>query len=79
LVYGRPLLLKPMPKYFDFTIEEMTRVPVWVKFPNLPLKCLFAKCLSKIASVLGKPLKSDKLTTTMERLSYARVLVELPN
>ncbi|KAJ6881824.1 hypothetical protein NC651_028433 [Populus alba x Populus x berolinensis] len=38
LVYGRPLILKAMPEYFNVSYEEMTSVPVWVKFPNLPLK-----------------------------------------
>lgn len=55
----------------------MTKVPVWVKFLNLPLKCWSTKCLSKITSMLGKPIQSDKLTSTMSRLSYAKVLVEL--
>ena len=76
-VYGRPLILKPMTEYFDFSAEPMTKVPVWVKFPNLPLKCWSVQGLSKIASVLGKPLQSDKFTATMERLSFARVLIEL--
>ncbi|KAJ6979482.1 hypothetical protein NC653_027589 [Populus alba x Populus x berolinensis] len=52
-------------------------VPVWVKFPNLPLQCWSLKCLSKIVSVLRKPVQSDMLTHTMSRLSYARVLVEI--
>jgi hypothetical protein len=39
LVYGRPLVLRPMTKFFDFSSAEMSRVPVWVKFPNLPLCC----------------------------------------
>ncbi|KAJ6868613.1 hypothetical protein NC651_033633 [Populus alba x Populus x berolinensis] len=76
-VYGCPLLLQPMSEYFDFSAENMTKVPVWVRFPNLPLKCWSIQGLSKIASVLGKPLQSDKFTATMERLSFARVLIEL--
>nr|TKS05769.1 hypothetical protein D5086_0000129850 [Populus alba] len=76
-VYGRPLLLQPMSEFFDFSAENMTTVPVWVRFPNLPLKCWSIQGLSKIASVLGKPLQSDKFTATMERLSFARVLIEL--
>jgi hypothetical protein len=40
------------------------------------LSCWSPRCLSKIASVLGKPLQSDRLTSSMSRLSYARVLVE---
>jgi hypothetical protein len=77
LVYGRPLVLKSTPEYFDFASSEMTTVSVWVKFPNLPLRCWSATCLSKIASVIGKPLQSDMLTSIRSRLSYARVLIEL--
>jgi len=77
LVYGRPLILKPMTKFFDFSSEEMTRAPVWVKFPNLPLCCWSPSCLSKIASILGKPIQCDHMMSSLSRLSYARVLVEL--
>jgi len=77
LVYGKPLILRPMFEYFDFSCSEMTQVPVWIKFPNLPLKYWTPRCLSKLASVLGKPIQCDKLTSTKERLSYARVLVEV--
>ena len=56
LVYGRPLVLRPMAKFFHFSSEEMSRVPVWVKFPNLPLCCWSPVCLSKITSILGKPI-----------------------
>ena len=55
----------------------MIRLPVWVKFPNLPLQCWSPFCLSKLASVIGKPLHADAPTTSMTRLSYARVLVEV--
>ncbi|KAL9376456.1 hypothetical protein Peur_030576 [Populus x canadensis] len=34
-------------------------------------------CLSKIASVLGKPIQCDHMMSSLSRLSYARVLVEL--
>jgi hypothetical protein len=77
LVYGRPLILHPMSEYFDFSCSEMTHIPVWIKFPNLPLKCWTPRCLSKLASVLSKPIQCDKLTSTKERLSYAWVLVEV--
>ena len=77
LVYGRPLILKSMPKFFNFSRSEMSSVPVWVKFPNLPLECWTSRCLSKISSLLGKPIQSDRLTASRERISYARVLVEI--
>jgi len=76
-VFGRPLVLKSMPEYFDFAATDMSRVPVWVKFPNLPFKCWSPTCLSKITSVIGKPIHCDMLTTSVSRLSYARVLIEV--
>nr|TKS15655.1 hypothetical protein D5086_0000031150 [Populus alba] len=77
LVYGRPLVLRLMIKFFDFSCGEMSRVPVWVKFPSLPLCCWSPICLSKIASVIGKPIQCDQLTSNLSRMSYARVLVEI--
>jgi hypothetical protein len=55
----------------------MLTIPVWVKFPSLPIKCWSPKCLSKFASIIGKPFQSDMLTSSMFRLSYTRVLVKV--
>jgi hypothetical protein len=76
-VFGRPLILKVMPDFFDFTSPDMTKMPTWVRFPNLPLRCWTPLCLSKLASVIGKPIHYDDPTTNMIRLSYARVLIEV--
>jgi hypothetical protein len=76
-VFGRLLILKHMLDYFDFDTSDMIRLPVWVKFPNLPLQCWSPLCLSKLASVIGKPVHVDSPTASMTRLSYARVLVEV--
>ncbi|KAJ6352926.1 hypothetical protein OIU76_002028 [Salix suchowensis] len=77
LVFGRPLILREMPEFFNFNSAEMSTVPVWVKLPNLPLRCWSENCLSKIASVIGNPIQCDMLTSSMTRLSYVRVLVEI--
>ncbi|KAJ6976309.1 hypothetical protein NC653_031983 [Populus alba x Populus x berolinensis] len=45
LVYGKPLILRLISKFFYFSSEEMSKVPVWVRFPTslyvvgLPLAC----------------------------------------
>ena len=77
MVSRRPLILKSMPHFVYFSNEGMSRVPVWIHFPNLPLCCWSSSCLSKIASVLGKPIQSDHVTSMLSRMSYARVLVEI--
>jgi len=76
-VFGRPLILKVMLEYFDFTASDKVQLPIWVRFPNLPLKCWSSICLSKIASMFGNPIQCDAPTTSMTRLSYARVLIEV--
>jgi len=76
-VFGQPLILKVMPNFFDFQSIDMTKVPTWVRFPNLPLRCWTPICLSKIASMIGKPIHYDGPTANMTWLSYARVLIEV--
>lgn len=66
-----------MPTCFDFGDEEISSIPVWRNLPGLPLECWNATALGKITSKVGKPISTDKLTYTKERLSYARVLVEV--
>nr|TKR99844.1 hypothetical protein D5086_0000189480 [Populus alba] len=76
-VFGRPLILQIMPEFFDFTPPAFTHVPIWVRFPNLPIRCWTPLCLSKLASVLGKPLRCDASTIRKTKLSFARVLIEV--
>ncbi|KAL2540095.1 Uncharacterized protein Adt_01073 [Abeliophyllum distichum] len=76
-VFGRPLLLKIMPEYFQFDDDEISLMPVWVVLPELPLAFWNPKALGKVVSQVGKPISMDNLTSTRGRLSYARVLVEV--
>lgn len=76
-VHGRLLILKIMPDYFDFDTSDMIWMFVWVRFPNLPLQCWSPLCLSKLASVIGKPVYPNSPTTSMTQLSYAQVLIEI--
>lgn len=76
-VFNRPLLLKAMPKLFDFGNEELFKVPIWLKLRNLPLELWNKKALSKILSVVGKPIRTDQHTAARSAISYARVLVEV--
>jgi hypothetical protein len=76
-VFGRPFILKVMPEFFDFTAIDMMHMPIWVRFPNLPLKCWSSICLFKIASMIGKPVHCDSPTASMTRLSDARIFIEV--
>ncbi|KAL6569186.1 hypothetical protein OROHE_003467 [Orobanche hederae] len=76
-VGGHTLLLKELPEWFKFGEDDIKTAPIWVILPNLPLECWSPKILSRIASKVGTPLVTDKLTKTMQRISYARLLVDV--
>ncbi|XP_022889266.1 uncharacterized protein LOC111404733 [Olea europaea var. sylvestris] len=77
LVYGRPLMLKVMPRYFDFDDKDVSTMPVWVNLPGLSLEFWNTNTLGKIVSKVGKPISTDKIMATRGRLSCARTLVEI--
>lgn len=55
----------------------MSSVPIWIKFPNLPVSLWKETFLSKICHQIGKPLMADLLTTKREVWGYAIALVEV--
>ncbi|XP_021863540.2 uncharacterized protein [Spinacia oleracea] len=75
--YGKPVIIKPWVANFNFYEEVLKVIPLWVKFPNLPLNCWGSDYLSRISSLLGVPLFADGCTTRQERVSFARVLIEM--
>ncbi|KAK4397913.1 hypothetical protein Sango_1266800 [Sesamum angolense] len=76
-VYGRPILLKTMPDCFEFKEDDISLTPIWATLSSLPLECWHPNALGKIGSRLGTPIAMDSLTMKMERVSYARILVEV--
>lgn len=70
-------MLKTMPHCFEFDNDEISTLPIWINLLGLRLDLWNSNVLSKIASKVGKPISTYKLTSTKERLSYVRVLVEV--
>ncbi|KAL0430918.1 UNVERIFIED_CONTAM: hypothetical protein Sradi_0717800 [Sesamum radiatum] len=66
-----------MPTCFEFKDDKISSTPVWATLPSLPFECWNPNALGKIGSKLGTPIAMDSLTMKMERLSYARILVEV--
>ncbi|GFY92846.1 hypothetical protein Acr_08g0012420 [Actinidia rufa] len=77
IIYGSPLLLKPMPKFFRFGKEAISCFPVWVQLRSVPMILWNPMVFGKICSKIGRPLHMDKLTAQRERITYARCLVEV--
>ena len=57
--------------------NQVTKIPIWVKFYNVSLEYWTEEGLSFIACMVGKPLYVDKMTTTCRRITYARVCIEV--
>ncbi|GFS34500.1 hypothetical protein Acr_00g0034240 [Actinidia rufa] len=77
IIYGRPLLLKTMPRFFRFENEAISSFLVWVQLRNIPLDLWSPNVLGKNCSKLGKSIHMDKLTAQKERVTYTRCLVEV--
>ncbi|XP_020263343.1 uncharacterized protein LOC109839325 [Asparagus officinalis] len=74
---SRPLMLKPWNIETDLDRMQDFYYPMWIQLPNLRLNLRSSTGISKVASLIGKPISTDKLTATRQRLSYARVLIEV--
>ncbi|XP_048494487.1 uncharacterized protein LOC125494751 [Beta vulgaris subsp. vulgaris] len=77
LFYGKEMIVNKWCANFNFHEEILKVVPVWVKFPNLPLSCWGGDSLSRIGSILVVPLFTDECTSKGLCISFARVLVEV--
>lgn len=74
---NKPVIVKAWAPEMEFSKEELLTVPIWIRLPGLDFKYWSAKGLSKIGSLVGKPLMVDKQTEKKLGLSYARMLVEV--
>ncbi|GAB2271358.1 hypothetical protein Dimus_006199, partial [Dionaea muscipula] len=73
---GQILIIRRMPPFFDFAKEGRSLMPLWVILPNIPLKMMRREFLQVLGSQIGTPIMTDKLTHTMERVSFAGMLIE---
>ncbi|XP_048496435.1 uncharacterized protein LOC125495687 [Beta vulgaris subsp. vulgaris] len=73
----KPVIMKHWAPDVDLRKEDVKVVPTWIRMPNLALKYWGQTTLYKLASKIGKPIKSDRATAQKDILEYARVLVEV--
>ncbi|XP_009774607.1 uncharacterized protein [Nicotiana sylvestris] len=76
-IQNRPVITEAWTTDFDFNEEVLKTLSLWIKLPNLPLNCRGMDSLSRIGSGLEIPICADECTTKVERISYARILVEI--
>ena len=59
IIDNKPIIIKPI-KF----------VTIWISFLNIKLRLWFSQALSKMASLVGKPLFTDKMTARRENHFY---------
>ncbi|KAK4710278.1 hypothetical protein R3W88_004791 [Solanum pinnatisectum] len=67
-INNKPIILKRWSIDFDLSKEFPTEIPLWVKFPDLPMTCWSKDSLSRIGSAVGKHVYDDVCTTDQNLL-----------
>lgn len=71
------MFLMPWTHKLKLKKKELTYVFVWTRLSNLKLYYYIVNGLSKMKSHMGKPLYTDNQIVNQDRLSHARICVEL--
>lgn len=74
---NKPVILRQWEIDFDFEEDIIRQIPIRVKFPKLPVGYWSVEALSKVASAVGNPMHTDSFTANAEKISYARILIEV--
>jgi len=76
--WGRAgLFITPWFPEFDADTMVVTKMPVWVRLPNLPLPFWHPEVLEDIGNRLGKYIISDEERREQGLFTYARICVEI--
>ncbi|KAI8550741.1 hypothetical protein RHMOL_Rhmol06G0131700 [Rhododendron molle] len=74
---GKLLILKLWHPHLKLEKEQLSNTPLWVHFFNVPLELWTGPGLSYVASSVGRPLYANQLTESGQRLSFAKICVEV--
>ncbi|CAH9135334.1 unnamed protein product, partial [Cuscuta epithymum] len=76
-MFGKTFHLKLLSDDFTMNDEEFLKVPIWVHFPHLPMRIWEEDIISEVASKVGIPITTDRVTLEKARSNFARVLIEV--
>ncbi|KAK4737274.1 hypothetical protein R3W88_000971 [Solanum pinnatisectum] len=66
--YGnKPMILRIWELDFKLNIDLYNQIPIWVRFPSLPIGYWSIKAFRKFASAIGIPLYTDGFTANAEK------------
>ena len=74
---GRPIILRFWKPGMKMLNVQITSLPIWVKFFNIPLEYWTVTSLGYIASAVDIPMNLATHTENHSRLSFARICIEV--
>ncbi|KAL0289527.1 UNVERIFIED_CONTAM: hypothetical protein Sradi_7071800 [Sesamum radiatum] len=77
LFQGQLVVLQPWEQGMSLRRQKLLQVPVWIRIRHLPMEYWTEDGLSAVASGIGTPLYTDKITKNCLRLDFAQVCVML--
>lgn len=72
-----PLLLKKWAPDISLERFSLSKIPLWINLRSTPMELFTNEGFNHIASAVGIPLFMDKATELRDRLSFAKVCVEI--
>ena len=73
----KPFIIKSWDANMSYRKSSITTMPIWVKLPKHNVRYWGESTLRKIVGYLGRAHKIDTATLKIERMRYARVLVDM--
>ncbi|VFQ71217.1 unnamed protein product [Cuscuta campestris] len=74
---NKPVLVQKWYPGVKVNIDQRDDIPIWIQLPDLEMKYWSLTGLSKIGSLVGKPVKRDRATASKRKYAYARIQVEV--
>ncbi|KAJ8435301.1 LOW QUALITY PROTEIN: hypothetical protein Cgig2_026393 [Carnegiea gigantea] len=75
---AKPVVVKGWNPQMDLQTENIKSLTIWVQLLELDIKFWGNESLSKIGSILGIPLKTDRYTKEEMMTKYTRMLIDMP-
>jgi hypothetical protein len=76
-ISNKPLILRKWKPGMQVLKLALSSVPVWIKICQLPMEFWTSKSISYVASGVGVPFYTDRVTEEQKRVGFVRVLVEI--
>ena len=76
-IQNQPLIVRKWVPALAELEFNMAKLPLWIHLHKVPLELFTQKGLSYIASGIGSPMYMDKITASQQRLSFAKICVEV--